>query len=250
MESEPVVFLDLDDTIFQTARKMPSCSKSTPVTRKQDGSPGSFMTAKQWQFFQWLSRNALVIPVTGRSVEQLERVRLPFSSWRIACHGAVILNVEGSVDEAWRKKVHKLLEPLQRKLHDIKRLCQRFFGNSSSFLRMQMVEDDGMGIYVNLKNIDPDSLDEEDFNAVLDMLGLYPYEDHFLVQTTENNIAIMPRVISKGMAVKKLIADMEIGDLPIIGFGDSLSDLSFLAECGWWGTPRNSQISKSLDTYA
>lgn len=249
MESDPVVFLDLDDTVFQTAQKIPHDAKSVPVTRKKDGSPGSFMTAKQWRFFQWLSRNALVIPVTGRSIEQLERVCLPFSSWRIACHGAVILNADGSVDDAWRKNVHKLLGPLQRKLHDIKRLCQRFFGSSPS-VRIQIVEDmedGGMGIYVNLKNIHPDSQEEEDFTAVLDMLYLKKYEEQFHFQTTKNNISILPRIISKGIAVKKLIVDMGIGDTPISGFGDSLSDLSFLSECDWWGTPKKSSISTFLE---
>ena len=38
----------------------------------------------------------------------------------------------------------------------------------------------------------------------------------------------------------------EQGERVVLGFGDSLSDLGFLGECHWWGTPRQGQIAHWL----
>lgn len=239
----PVVFLDLDDTIFQTVRKMPPDTKAVPVIRKQDGSPSSFMTEKQWKFFQWLSRNALIIPVTGRSVEQLERVNLPFPSWRIVCHGAVIINADDQIDAHWRSAIQEAIAPLQSPLTDIKEICEDFFSCRPPLVRVRMEKVDEVGIYVCLKNLGSDGLCQK-FHAVLDVI---PCGDDFRVQVNGREICIIPKTISKGLAVKKLITDMGLLDVPILGFGDSLSDMSFLSMCDWWGTPRNSQISQRLE---
>lgn len=80
--NRPLVFVDLDDTLFQTARKMGDEPRFT-ATLDVDGQPNGFMNATQKSFVEWLLATSDVVPVTARSIEAYQRVQLPFA------HGAV-----------------------------------------------------------------------------------------------------------------------------------------------------------------
>ena len=58
----------------------------------------------------------------------------------------------------------------------------------------------------------------------------------------------MPLGLNKRFAVQEIIKrDKAVnGERPIIGFGDSISDLGFMSECHFWGTPGNSQITRTI----
>ena len=75
---KPLALVDLDDNLFQTARKM----VETPThiaSRTESGGPSGYMTEVQKQFITWLLKTADVIPVTARSIEAFSRVEIPFS---------------------------------------------------------------------------------------------------------------------------------------------------------------------------
>lgn len=51
--NRPLVFVDLDDTLFQTARKMGDEPRFA-ATLDVDGQPNGFMSATQKSFVEWL----------------------------------------------------------------------------------------------------------------------------------------------------------------------------------------------------
>lgn len=96
-----VIFLDLDDTILQTAPKCPPAEPVEPAAVDRAGRVLSFMTRAQQRLLAfWLERGT-VIPVTGRTDEALARVTLKFESWRITHHGAVIRQPDGRLPVWW-----------------------------------------------------------------------------------------------------------------------------------------------------
>ena len=106
--NRPLVFVDLDDTLFQTARKMGDEPRFT-ATLDVDGQPNGFMNATQKSFVEWLLATSDVVPVTARSIEAYQRVQLPFAHGAVCAHGGVILAADGSLDAAWHARMGDLL---------------------------------------------------------------------------------------------------------------------------------------------
>ena len=78
--NKPVVLSDLDDTLFQTRRKMVDELALEPFrTGAVDRTlnPRSFMTEEQSMLVDWLLEQAELIPVTARGTEEISRVRKP-----------------------------------------------------------------------------------------------------------------------------------------------------------------------------
>ena len=81
----------------------------------------------------------------------------------------------------------------------------------------------------------------EQLQDQLDLSGFY-------VHKNDNNIAWLPTCVQKGKAVSFVIKQMteEYGIRPIVGLGDSLSDMSFLNICHWFGMPNKGQLAKHV----
>ena len=108
----PLVLVDLDDNLFQTARKM----QETPVhvaSSDVDGKPSGYMTEVQKHFIDWLLTSADVVPVTARSIEAFSRVHIPFKRGAICANGGVILDANGKVDDAWHEFMLSQLMPFK-----------------------------------------------------------------------------------------------------------------------------------------
>ena len=97
----PVVLCDLDDTLFQTLRKMKDETHQEPVrvgAFDRQMEPRSFMSQEQAMLVDWMMATAELIPVTARGTEETSRVAVPFTSWKVMTHGAVITRPDGSLD--------------------------------------------------------------------------------------------------------------------------------------------------------
>jgi hypothetical protein len=66
------------------------------------------------------------------------------------------------------------------------------------------------------------------------------------IHANSNNLAFLPASLSKRVAVQELLRrDREVnGERPVLGFGDSITDLGFMDECHMWATPARSQLAK------
>ncbi|MES2819055.1 MAG: trehalose phosphatase [Pseudomonadota bacterium] len=245
----PLVFVDLDDTLFQSARKLdagpwrdgPRHSAALDL----QGAPIGFMRPVQKQFVEWLLASADVVPVTARSVEAYQRVQLPFSHGAICAHGGAMLTPEGQLESTWHAQMSARLADQQDSLP---LLCAQVLGLGEALeisLRGWVVEEAGLANYVVIKhNQDDDEVLARVLAAVRarnPLTGLY-------VHRNGNNLAFLPECLRKRTAVQEWIRrDRALhGERPLLGFGDSLSDLGFMSECDWWGTPTRGQLADAV----
>lgn len=240
-----LTFLDLDDTIFQTRRKCPDDVPLLPATVGRDGAPLSFMAPSQRALVAWLLRTTVVIPTTGRNLEALERVQLPFEHGAILSHGATIVDARSQPDESWQAKVSGIVEASRKALHRSRDALVALSRERRLDLRVRIVGDFDRDLYVVVKHprADDAALDA----ARLACEALAREEPSLRLVPTDNNLSLVPRGISKQTAVRHVLAQrIGSGDEATIGVGDSLSDLAFMLDCHYALVPARSQIGEGL----
>jgi len=238
--------VDLDDTILQTKRKIADGDGEHLVLASfaRNGNH-SYMTRRQVSFVKWLLDSGDVIPVTARGIEAFRAVTIPFRSRAILSNGAVVLNSDGSFDLEWKAIMAVELAPYASVLSDHIRLGNEIAALLHIDVRSWLVASDDVPAYVVFKE-----------NQSSEGLGLRRLAEAFTIPAgwtrhlNGNNFAIIPPPVSKARATDYLInhARKEDAHKPVIGFGDSVSDLPFLKLCDWWGTPPGSQISMALSS--
>ncbi|KAA8999995.1 hypothetical protein FJU30_11955 [Affinibrenneria salicis] len=250
--TKPVFMVDLDDTLFQTRRKMVDELAQTPFqvgALDRSLTPRSFMNQEQAMLVEWLLEHAELIPVTARGTEELSRVKIPFSSWAIATHGAVILNPQRQPDEAWRLKMQSELAPYRRRLLALQARVTELMAERGidGWARINYEYDD-TPVYLVMKHCDSTRLHE--LNAIGDEMEAQFGREGFYIHRNGNNIAWLPDCVEKGLAAAWLLEKLraERGVFPLIGLGDSLSDYRFLRLCSWFGMPKQSQFAERVRT--
>lgn len=248
-EVRPLILVDLDDTLFQTARKMPPGSEKHPATVDVAGQPNGYMTGVQHAFVGWLLAHADVVPVTARSVEACSRVQLPFACGAICSHGGVILGADGRLDQDWHAQMSETLAAYQTRLHELSAATLAIGQALGHSLRGWVVEEAGLFHYVVTKHNESDDGILQRVLAEVRERGLL---DGMHVHGNGNNLAFLPAGLDKRHAVQEwLRRDRAIhGERPVLGFGDSLTDLGFMGECHWWATPARSQLAKAFQEVA
>lgn len=259
--TKPYALMDLDDTLFQTQRKIDAWHMLTAepenlfcATVNKQGEPLSFMSQRQASFFNWLLASTEMIVVTARNREEIKRVKLPFDSWQVLTHGAVILQPNGKPLDAWQQHIYAALMPLQDKLNQLSQLFAKHSASDNSHLRFTAHIDSfnndsyqsELTIYLAIKHA------QKDHQALIDLAEQLPklvrdFDEHFYVHVNANNLAILPHAIHKRHAVQFLLAHYLDHQRPSFGFGDSLADLPFLQLLDWYGMPSRGQLHEQLD---
>ncbi|WP_140919107.1 HAD family hydrolase [Limnobaculum xujianqingii] len=250
--SQPIALIDLDDTIFQTRRKMLNELNIEPKhvgALDREYQPRSFMSEKQFNFVSWLLSTAETIPVTARGTEELSRVQVPFTSWAIATHGAVILNKHRQPDEEWKSIVLNRLQYISPLVVQLRDACEQLLSKMqvNGWARINY-EYDSQPVYFVMKHTD--STKTEEIYQVADRLIKEQDCSEFYLHRNGNNVAFLPHCIDKGQAVQHLLDRLlaDAPDRPVLGLGDSTSDHRFLHLCDWFGMPKNSQLSQFLSS--
>ena len=245
-ECKPLVFVDLDDTLFQTKRKIETDQPLVVASFDTKGEPSGYMTKHQTHFIHWLLETTDVIPVTARSVEAFQRVDIPFKQGAICAHGGVILDAAGQVDPLWHSQMHAFLSSKKERLSSLlERAMQK--GRELGFsLRGWVVEELDLSCYVVIKrNEGPDEL-LVDLMQALSLAG--DLEDMY-VHINGNNLAFLPLGLEKKRAVQEWLSRIpNRSERPVLGFGDSISDFGFMQECHWFGGPSKSQLSHFISS--
>lgn len=251
--NKPVVLSDLDDTLFQTRRKMVDELTLSPYrTGALDRSLNarSFMTEEQSMLVDWLLEYADFIPVTARGTEEMRRVQIPFHSWAIVTHGAVILTPEGKPDEEWKTRMLVNLSAYHKRLLNLQYSISSLMEDRGikGWARINY-EYDNTPIYLVMKHTDSTKLTEL-YSIADEIESIFP-TDGFYIHRNNNNIAWLPTPVEKGLATQYLLKKLhdERGTFPVIGLGDSLSDYRFMKLCHWFGLPRKSQFAEYISRH-
>ncbi len=236
-----VLFLDLDDTIFQTAPKCPADEARQPAAYRRDGTPLSFMTRQQRTFLDMWQRSATVIPTTARNLDAFRRVDLPFDHYAILDFGGVVLLPDRTLDPLWDAEVRPRALEAAVELQAIHRTIVRLIERASLGAYARVISDFDMPLYVVVKHPDADCAALRMLrDELLRILNL----DRFFVHMNGNNLSVGPTFLDKQHAVKHII-ERRLGPEPMvtIGMGDSLSDAAFLEQCDFSVMPRGCQLA-------
>ena len=257
---KPYAFMDLDDTLFQTQRKIDAWSlpHAEPenlvcATVNKQGEPLSFMSQRQEALFNWLLSSTELIVVTARDRNEIKRVKLPFDSWQVLTHGAIILGKDGKLQAHWQQRMYSQLVPLQDKLQQLSQLFIEHSKNKNSQLVFTPHVDyfskdtanEELTIYLAIKHA------QKDHQALITLAEKLPtlirdFAQDFYVHVNANNLAILPHTVHKRHAVQFLLAHHLDSQRPSFGFGDSLADLPFLQLLDWYGMPNRGQLHDHL----
>ncbi len=244
------IFLDLDDTLFQTLRK---CALDADDPRLQvraflpDGTPNSFATHKQQWLWHWLAQGFRIVPVTGRDAEAFERVVLPFQEEVVLNHGAVILDKERNIDSVWMDGMMQVFPKYHEKLLDVWAEVEAYCNSYNGF-KHRLVNDFDITWYGVIKHVNGT---ENTLKMLLD--GIIKPHRHIVDGSlywhlNGNNLAVLPKIINKESAVSYLIDSykQKHPELLTFGAGDSKTDAPFMALCDYALIPGNTQLFKSL----
>lgn len=228
----PIALVDLDDTLFQTFRRKQPEDNWAVATLDKDGQPLAFLNLKQQYFLGFLLSCTKPIPVTARSVEAFNRVKIDFQHGAVCSHGATILTKDGSLDQEWHSRIKQELSDLlipnffdSLLAHILQLIEQNQFKDS---VRHWVVSENDLDIYFVIKQ--NDYSEENAFLHKLSELIDPCYMEFIYIHGNGNNLAFIPKCISKARAVEYLLKKikLESPNIPVLGFGDSLSDLDFM----------------------
>lgn len=233
----PVIFTDLDDTLFQTVRKCPDGASDSlrQMSTLEDGSASGFATLRQQHFLDWLRQGA-VIPVTARGKDVLARVDIEQAP-AICSNGGCIVGHDARHDAEW----HEQLEIWAREDVPVEGIYAALTATlASEDFRHWVVSENGLPLYIVIKS---NYHDETALAGLADRLA-----DHlprgWRRHLNGNNLAFLPGWLNKRHAVLYMMTKIraERPNVPIIGVGDSLSDAGFMDLCDFAMMPTTSQL--------
>lgn len=244
------IFLDLDDTLFQTLRKCALGADEPKLEARAflpDGTANSFATHKQQWLWHWLTLGFKIVPVTGRDAHAFERVMLTFEEEVVLNHGAVILDKQRNIDGVWMDGMLHALPQYHEKLLDLWSEIEAFCMNYQGF-KFRLVHDFGITWYGVIKHVDGT---ESTLKMLLDStIKAHPHitDGSLYWHLNGNNLAVLPKIINKESAVSYLIDGYKQlhPELVTFGAGDSHSDAPFMALCDYALIPKNTQLFKTL----
>lgn len=240
MTTKPLILVDLDDTLFQTYRRITPNNEFRVASVDKSGQPLSFMKPKQQKFVEWLIQHSDLIPVTARSIDGLNRVQIDFSHGGVCSHGGTVISKTGEVDNEWSEILSSRINHVKDIMDKLPELLMDYAADLGS-IRTWTLHENNMNLYSVAKQNDPDAP-----LFLTELVKRLPAEirDNFYIHTNGNNLAIIPHEVSKKNAVEYFLKKHNPDDERVVlGFGDSLSDFGFLSLCDWFGMPKNSQLN-------
>lgn len=248
-----IVLVDLDDTLFQTARKCPAAvnaSDLTPYGWTAAGEAISFATPPQVALIDWLQESTRLVVVTARSGDALSRTRMDFDLAVVAHGGGIVDHHPNSPPPErrfaadWRAIMSKRV--VEAALEEVLEHVRSESARLRMGVRASIVGEAGLPLYVVVKHELPDGNDPE-LHAVCagPITNLAP---GWSAHVNGNNVAIMPPGLGKAFAVEWLLPELkaEHPSLPVIGIGDSFTDAGFMRLCDFAMTPTHSQLATRL----
>lgn len=234
------VFLDLDDSIFQTRRKCPPQTRLQPGAVDREGGVNSWLTPAQDELFQMLNSLGTIIPTTARNADAFQRVQLPFEHMAILNFGGTILQPDGELDRDWDACIRPQALSRREVLYATLAAVESFAAAHDPLVYGRVIEDFGMPLYLVMKHRQQRT---EPLQEIIDA-DVLPHDDGWFVHLNDNNLSVCPDFLGKHHAVRYIMEE-RLGAEPYwtIGMGDSTTDGPFLKQCDFVLTPGNSQLA-------
>lgn len=235
-----LLFLDLDDTIFQTKRK--NSRGVIPATNPENPINTSFMTKGQELFLDiFFNTDRLkIIPVTARDLEQYKRTVIsnhPEVTTAVMYFSAVIID-NGEIDVVWQEHIKNSYSKLKYSLGEVFEKVSNNIDQTN--FKIHSVEDFYLVIKNRSVNKEQYIIQNDELKNKLSAL----LNDEYYVHYNSNNISVLPKFLDKKNAVEYLIKKYR--PQLTIGAGDSITDLNFMQLCDFKIIPGNSQIDEIL----
>ncbi|RKZ39377.1 MAG: hypothetical protein DRQ49_11720 [Gammaproteobacteria bacterium] len=230
------LFIDLDDTLFQTHRKNPA--GMIPATHSAKTGKGSYMTQAQYLFFELFneSKKIKIIPTTARDYQQYHNTLLstfPRIDTAILYFAGMILN-HNAEEKQWQQHIQKAYQQIDLPISQLLIQVQNIISHHPQFIVYNV---DDYYITVKAKAECPIAIRE----ALFSQLKTLKTSEYFIHQN-DRALSLVPNFINKQYAVQYLIEKYQ-PELTI-GIGDSLTDLSFMQQCDFQMFPSDTQIAK------
>lgn len=243
---KPIFFSDMDDTLSNSKRKLVGKAHFVASVDRENN-PNCFLNEKQENFFNWLNETTELILITARSSRNvLGRVKLPFKSYMIASHGAIIFDKNRNVDEEFKlfildsyKENESIYEAIE---HKLRKLLSSYL--DAGVIKYKPLEELGLDLIHPFKATDSAN---EELLAEIDMKISESkiFDDNlFYKHANGNNLAYLPNFVNKKVAMQFLI-DNKLADVEkraVLGAGDSMTDLPFMLHSDFLVVPKKSQI--------
>jgi hypothetical protein len=234
------LFLDLDDTLFQTTRKCPDGVALVAGARNKAGAVHSFMTPQQAELWQRiLASGVQVVPVTARSAAALGRVELPLQARYASVDFGATLLVDGNPDPEWQARAEAICAASKARLTPLWQQAQQY-----RELSLEWVTSSAGGLYLTARDY---GQQPQAMQALRRTWGAWVAEHGDFFLHDNHTLALVPKAFDKSHAVaqvqRRLRAD---GPLLSLGLADSASDLGFLRLCDFIGLPGHSQLAQRL----
>ena len=246
---EKFLFLDLDDTVFQTRRKCASLEQATPAAYALSGEPSSYSLPKQKTLLALLHEQWRIIPTTARTQAAYVRVDLgvPCNNGVILNHGATILDENGQEDGQWRARLEPQLATVQAMFSELKQVIEQYAEQQHIELLVRIIHEAGLDFYVEVRHHQAVYAELHSIlvNCVQPLLQEFTAFQAYL---NSNSLTILPRSINKSHAVNYRLDALkqQYGEILTMGMGDSLSDAPFIAQCDYAMIPQGAQLHQQL----
>ncbi|UQZ90232.1 hypothetical protein C4J81_13885 [Deltaproteobacteria bacterium Smac51] len=240
-----VVFMDLDDSIFQTLRKCPD-EPLEAAALDRGGHPSSYFSFSQRCLLELFSRQTIVVPTTARNRAAFGRVRFKFNHGAILNYGGLILRPDGQIDESWHDRMKPLCEESAPLLAEVMALADKTIRDRGLNCQARIIGDHGLDFYVVVKNY---YSRPQELNIIMDEMKKFHFTPEIRIHLNDNNLSLRPHFLDKSEAVtyfRQSHIVSENQNLPLIGMGDSFSDLEFMRSCNFMLLPGGSQAAALL----
>lgn len=211
---------DLDNTLIYSYRH--DIGERKICVEMYEGREFSFMTEKSHQMLKEITKKVVFVPTTTRSIEQYQRINLGVGmpKYALVCNGGVLL-VDGKEDEAWFRTSQKLAEDSRESL----KKAEKYLETDES-IDFEIRKIKGLFLFTKSRNSQKTVME---LKKILDLS---------LVDVFHNGakVYVVPKKLSKGMAVKRLREKLKADK--VIAAGDSTFDITMLEEADYAIMPR------------
>ena len=233
-----LLFIDLDDTIFQTKRKKQD--GIIPATQSPNVETISYMTEYQKNLMDifFNSEEVKIIPVTARDFEQYKRTKIsknPRVNSASTFFGGLIID-NNEIDLKWSQHIKASYAKLKISMPKMFELVKSY--TDEKIFKIYMLED----YYLVIKNRFKDSPEYLAQNKELENKIREIITEEYFIHFNDNNLSVIPNFLDKKHAVEYFIDKYR--PTLTIGAGDSITDLSFMSSCHFKLIPTNSQIDR------